>query len=332
MAFNDILPKCSIAIDGNPVNQFISFSLSQGIFEHQYFRLICRADAIDKAGGILSQSKKLLGTTLTAQINSLQPKTVGGLKFKGIVMNVEAEKFGNSDGDIVISGYSATVLLDSGPHCKTWEKKAIKNIAQDVLKHFPQNVLNPKINPIYPETLAYYTQYQETAWRLLHRICSTYGEWLYFDGERLVIGPPEGKTVPLIFGTHLSRFSLALQVRPANMQVMAYDYMNNQVYNSNPNSVESKAGLNDLGKEVYKASQAVYSSSPKMWNNHFLTNKKQLDDTVNIQAAMRSSNHVRFNGSSKHPGIAVAGKISVTGNSLSDGVSYGDYTVISVNH
>jgi type VI secretion system secreted protein VgrG len=328
------ITKASITINGKPIYQFSSFSLSQGIFNHHMFRLTCPAESIDgSAGSVFSQSKNLMGTAFTVEIDSLTVK--GSLKFNGIVTQVETERFSGSSGDVIISGYSATIIMESGPHCKSWEKKAVKNIVQDVLKHFPQNLLQPKVAPEYPQTLSYYVQYKETAWGFLNRICSTFGEWLYFDGQALVIGKPsEKKPAPLLYGNNLSRFSMSLEVRPPSMQVMAYDYMNNEVYSSTPSGIEGKAGLNDLGIQVQNASNTVYSTQPKVWNNSYLTNKKQLDDIVNIQSAMRSSNHVRFNGSSGSLGVTVGGKITVDGQNMYNNASevYGEYTVISVNH
>jgi type VI secretion system secreted protein VgrG len=123
-------------------------------------------------------------------------------------------------------------------------------------------------------------------------------------------------------------------VRPSNSQMMAYDYLNSEVYNSSPQSVESKAGLNDMGKHVLQASNTVYSTQPKVWNNQFFSNKKQLDDIHNIRLAMQSSNNVRFTGTSDHPGVKVGGSITVQGRNLLNMSSenYGDYTILSVNH
>jgi len=274
-----------------------------------------------------------MGANLVAQIDAIGMD--GQLSFSGIVTQVETSRFSGYTGDVIITGFSPTIILDSGPHCKSWEKKAVKNITQDVLKHFPGNLLNPVISPIYPETLSYYVQYKETAWQFLSRICATYGEWLYYNGRSLVIGPPAGGTAtPLTVGSNLSRFNVALQVRPSDMQMMAYDYMNNQVYTSVPNGIEGRAGLNELGKYAFHASQAVYATQPKVWNNHFLTNKKQLDDVVNIQSAIQSSNHVRFNGTSGHPGVSIGGQVSVQGKNVfsMSNETYGDYTIVSVNH
>ena len=328
------LTTTSISINGRPIRQFSSFSLSQGIYEHHSFRLTCPARSLEGiSGGLFNQSKELIGVQISVQVDTVGIE--GQLRFKGIITQVQAERYSGSSGDIIISGSSATILLDNGPHCKSWEKKAVKNIVEDVLKHFPENLLESKISPVHPETLAYTVQYQETAWQFLLRLCSTFGEWLYFDGRSLQVGvPPEHKATSLIFGNNLSRFSVALQANPPGMQVMGYDYINHKIYNSSPAEIEQKAGLNDIGKKVFNASNALYSSTPKSWNSQFFTNQKQLDDLVNMKAGMRSANHVIFQGNSDFPGIVVGGRISVSGQNLFDlaNEEFGEYTVISVNH
>ena len=211
-----------IDIEGKQVKQFSSFSLSQSIFEHHAFRIVCPAEAIDGTSGtIFNSSKNMIGSSITIKVDAIGNK--GTLEFSGVVTQLEAARSSGHAGDIIISGYSPTILLDNGPHCKTWEKKAVKNIAQDVLKHFPQNLLQPKINPSYGETLSYTVQYKETAWQFLSRLCATYGEWLFYDGQKLFLGPPQGKALKLIYGSNLHHFSVSLQVRPATFQMMAYD-------------------------------------------------------------------------------------------------------------
>jgi uncharacterized protein involved in type VI secretion and phage assembly len=328
------LISSNITIAGTPIKQITSFQLTQHIFDHHYFRLVCPAESLEgMEGALLQSSRNLIGGVLQASFST--PATGSGLQFKGIVMQVEADRFSGHTGNIIISGCSPTIILDNGPHCKSWEKKAIKNIAQDVLKHFPQDLLQAQVAPQYPETLAYTVQYKQTAWQFLTFLCSSYGEWLYYDGSQLQIGAPKAsEATALTFGSNISRFSMALQVQPANSQMMAYDYLNHEVYNSTPQSIESKAGLNDLGRHVLLASNNVYAAQPKIWNNQFVSNKKQLDDAVNIRTAMQSSNTVRFSGSSAHPGVKIGGNINVQGRNLYNqaGEHYGDYTILSISH
>lgn len=323
-----------IGIEGRSIKQFSSFTLSQSIFDHHVFRLVCPTEAIDgTSGNIFNSSKNIIGSSITIQVDAVL-STTGTLQFSGVITQVEAVKHSGHAGDIIISGFSPTIILDNGPHCKTWEKKAVKNIAQDVMEPFPQNLLKPKIAPSFGETLSYVVQYKETAWEFLSRLSATYGEWLYYDGQKLVLGQAQGSKAKLLYGINLLHFSMALQLRPSGFKMMAYDYMNAEVYEGTPSNISSKAGLNEMGKHTLQKSEQFYGTRPKQWHNQFLTNKKQLEDYVNTRAAMQGSNMVRFNGSSGHPGIQVGGSVSIQGKNVysNSDESLGDYTVISVNH
>ncbi|MCH5599238.1 contractile injection system protein, VgrG/Pvc8 family [Niabella ginsengisoli] len=241
------LTNASFSINGNPIPVYTSFSLTQSIFDHHHFSLVCPAEAIDGKSSIFSSSKDMIGGTFGARVQS--EGFEGNLLFKGVVTSVETSRFAGHHGNVIISGYSPTIMLESGPHCQSWEKKAIKNIANDVLKSFPQNLLSPKVQPLYGETLAYTVQFKETAWEFLQRLTSTFGEWLFWDGQNLVVGQPKSdKAVKLTYGSHLSSFNMSLNAR-VKTQMMGWDYMNSQVYTSQPSGIEDKAGLNSLGKK-----------------------------------------------------------------------------------
>jgi type VI secretion system secreted protein VgrG len=327
------LTETYININGESIAQFTSFTLQQNIFEHHNFTLVCPVESIDgKLGVVFNQSKEWIGASINVQI-----KMIGGsgvLDFAGVVTQVETARFSGHAGDLIITGYSPTILLDSGPHCKSWEKKALKNIATDCLSHFPQNLLNPKIAPTNGETLSYIVQYKETAWQFLNRMGATYGDWFYYNGKNVVLGMPTGSSVDLTFGSNLSRFNMSLQVRPSNFEVMAYDYLNNEVYDTTPSGIEGKAGLDNFGKHTYSKSQTFFATQPKQWNNNYVTNKKQLDDFTNTRAAAQSSNMVKFNGASGHPGVQLGNTVEVKGNNVFNNAdeAYGQFTVIGVTH
>jgi type VI secretion system secreted protein VgrG len=324
----------SVNIGGTEIKQFSSFVLTQKIFSHHQFKMICPSEAIEGyKGALFSKSRNLMGETITVTVNDV----TGGnssLQFSGLVTQVEAARFSGHVGDVIISGYCPTIVLDSGPHCNTWEKKALNNIAKDVLGHFSEHVKSPIINPAYGETFSYTVQYKETAWQFLGRMASTYGEWLFYNGQNLVFGQPKGKSGTLIFGRDLSHFNIELQLRPPNFQQMARDYVNDQIYDTIPTGIEAKAGLNELGKFVYGKSKEFFASQPKYWNNRFLTNKKQLEDNANFRAAAQSTNMVRFFGTSNNQSVQLGNKVTVKGmNQLTMAEEeYGDYSIIEVTH
>jgi type VI secretion system secreted protein VgrG len=324
----------SVKIGSTVIRQFSSFTLSQGIFAHHQFRLVCPFEAIEgMQGELFAKSRDLMGEIITINLKDVDGQNLP-LLFSGVVTQVESAKFSGYMGDVVITGFCPTILLDNGPHCNTWEKKALNNIASDVLGHFSEYVKNPVVNAAYGETFSYTVQYKETAWQFLSRLAATYGEWFFYNGQSLVFGQPKGKTASLVFGRDLSRFNIALELRPPNFQQLARDYVNDQTYDTTPNGIESKAGLNELGKHVYNKSKSVFSAQPKYWNNRFLTNKKQLEDHTNFRAAAQSSNMVKFYGSSSNQSVQLGNKISVKGQhvNLASEETYGEYVVIEVTH
>lgn len=327
------LTQTMFSINGNPIAQFSSFSLNQSIFDHHRFTLVCPAQAIDGKMGMFTSSQEMIGGTFGARISGVG--LMGEVLFNGIVTGVETARFTGHHGDVIITGYSPTIVLDSGPHSKSWEKKTVKAIAQDVLKFFPQNLLEPKVEPLATEPLGYTVQYKETAFEFLQRLAAGNGEWLFWDGRSLVFGPPRNETkVSLVYGSTLSRFNVSLQTRPTAQQYMSWDYNNSQVYTSRPKGVQQRAGLNLWGEKVFEKAQSVYGTQPKQWNFRHVTNKKQQDDMATLRSAMESSKMVRFNGQSGHPGVAIGCKIEVSGNNVfsisTEG--YGEYQITSINH
>ena len=260
------LTETSILINGKEIKQFTSFALQQAIFQHHHFTLTCPAEAIDGSGPILQQSKQLIGSEIQVKINAKE--VPGQLSFKGVITEVRSSRYAGFAGDIILSGYSPTIVLDSGPHCKSWEKLPVKKIAQDVLKHFPSNLLNPKVSPLNGETLSYTVQYKETAWQFLSRISAAHGEWFFYDGEKLVLGPPlSNKNARLIYNENLNRFNMALELRPASFSGLAYNYMDHSFYSSNPQEIERKTGLSSDGKLVLQKSRELFGTQPNAWYN-----------------------------------------------------------------
>ena len=54
--------EIKIGIEGKSIKQFSSFTLSQSIFDHHSFRLVCPTEAIDgTSGNIFNSSKNING-------------------------------------------------------------------------------------------------------------------------------------------------------------------------------------------------------------------------------------------------------------------------------
>jgi type VI secretion system secreted protein VgrG len=326
-----MLVVTNITIEGKPIKQFRMLTLNQGIFAHHTFQLVCPAEAIDrKEGTLFNTSANWIGAPIHLEIRSAGVSHA--LRFSGLITEVSTAKQNGHAGDIIISGSSPTVLLDSGPQCTSWEGKQLDHIVQDVLKQFPQNILQSHISMPSTEPLLYTVQYQETAWQFLRRLAAAHGEWMLYDGRQLVIGKPQGETRELIYGRHISQFNMSMHARPAGIQALAYDPMQHEVYLSESQHTPDKGGYN-WGHHVIEKSRLLYPAVPQ-WHNRVLTGKKQLDDLVAIQTALQEARTVYCNGCSDVPSLQPGSYICVKGYNVYNNQDevYGDFIVFSVTH
>ncbi len=325
MAKPKLVNKTTISIDGNNIEQFYQFSLSQGIFAHHLFKLVCPAEALDgPEGKLLAKSKGFIGTDFTIKIENLEG---GGTSFyfAGIVTQVESTRANGHSGDVIVTGFSPTLVMDNGPHCNSWEDKTLKDLGEDTCGHFEANLPSCKINPKSTEKFSYTVQYKETAWQFLSRLAATNGEWFFYDGENLVLGTFAPETVELIYGANLSQYKLALQVRPTNSRHTAYDYVNDKLHQAKPSDVAGKAGLESRGKEALQKANSLFFNTPQYHDIRFLTTESQLKKIANTRAAAQASNMVRLSGTSTHLGVKL-------GNTVSANDGIGSFTVIEANH
>jgi type VI secretion system secreted protein VgrG len=317
------LVTTTIYIGNTLISQFTEFSLVQSIFAHHNFKIVCPADFFETTTPF-AKSKALVGERCVITIINFDG-TGDKLTFLGAVTEVTTNKFNGYIGDTIIYGYSPTIVMDNVPHCKTWEKKALKNITTDISNVFSSNQLTFQIKPKTHETLAYTVQYKETAWQFLSRLAATHGEWFFYNGRQLVFGLFESKVTELVFGSNLSEFTMAMQLRPSGFSQTAYDYVNSKVYSSQPEGIPGRAGLNELGEYAFNKSKEFFASNPKYYSHQYVTNKNQLDEMVKTRAAAQSSNHIRFVGSSTKFGVQLGNDVSISNN-------YGTYKIIEVRH
>jgi type VI secretion system secreted protein VgrG len=325
--------KTTIEINGVTINQFTTLKLSQGIYAHHSFRLVCPLEAVEGEGALFKESKNLIGVPIRISVMS-EPKR-SELLFIGIVTQMEATCNNGHPGSVVISGYSPTIILDNNPHCDSWIRNSVKGIVEEVIGQYPKDTLKYRLSPSYSETIYYCVQYKETAWQFISRLAGKHGEWLFYDGQKLVLGAPKGKKIKLNYGEQLSRFALHMQLKPGKFQVMAFDYVSNEVHKSEVAHSEINAGHNELGEyAMAKGEQLFGGPEVKNWHNQFVRSKKQVVDVLSLRAACQISDVVQLNGCSDLPGFQPGDTVSVKMEEAKERAnrSLGSYTILSIEH
>ncbi len=115
----------------------------------------------------------------------------GSLKFKGIITNMKADRSARSYY-IKVTAKSFDYLLTIGKSYRSFIDKTLKEIVEEIIDNY-QGDIDALIDPACQEIIPYTVQYQESDFDFLKRLASTYGEWFYSDGEKLVFGQIETK-------------------------------------------------------------------------------------------------------------------------------------------
>jgi uncharacterized protein involved in type VI secretion and phage assembly len=116
--------------------------------------------------------------------------------------------------------------------------------------------------------------------------------------------------------------------------VWAYNYVDNEVYKTQVESATSNAGHDELGTYALAKSEALFKPQPKYWHNHFVRNKKQIDNLADTRAAASCSDIIMLNGCSDLPGFQPGDTIAVTMMDADDRSDkpVGDFAIISIEH
>lgn len=137
--------------------------------------------------------------------------------FVGVITNVGFSQDNHSLGNIVLKGFSPTILLDAAPHTQSFGGGQPVNmgiIATEILKQgIDKGKYDYRVDAKASSQIIYSAQYEETHYNYLSRMAEAYGEQFYYDGEVLHFGnlPPQNKVLELIYGSNVSDINVELK-------------------------------------------------------------------------------------------------------------------------
>ena len=214
--------KVTLEIAGIPMPSFVKLMLKQSINEHHYFEITLDIQAVEIYGvEIPNVSKDWIGKKVIMDF--------GGTIFIGIATMVGLHRAGGTHGNIKVTGYSSTFLLESDQTCASWCNKSLSDIVKELTDKAGVQALG---NPETKSKLEYECQYEETNFGFIQRLARQYQEWLYYDGQNLVFGKPQpGSTTKLIYGEELSVLDVCSQALARPIKGSSYHSVNDQTYN-----------------------------------------------------------------------------------------------------
>ena len=253
-----------MVIEGKVIKYYKHFKLTQSSQKHHEFTLTLAHDTLgDRQTHTLEEANKFLGKRLTAVISYKDIENSPERTFVGVITGVGFSQEKMSLGNIILSGYSPTILLDGAPHIQSFGGNQAVNmgiIAEEVIRQgLDKSRFDIRIDTNDYSQIIYSSQYDETHYNYLARMAEAYGEQFYYDGEVLHFGklPPQNQPIKLTYGSSANDIKVELKAVHTKPQFYGYNSNKNERLISGSTPIQH---VGDLAKTAYQHNDAIYKT------------------------------------------------------------------------
>ncbi|BAX80223.1 type VI secretion system Vgr family protein [Labilibaculum antarcticum] len=324
-----------IKVNGVQYPNFLDLQIIQGINSHHYFDIsILWEQFTEEGNAIIDKTQSFIGQKLEILItDNVEGSTIPEGTFIGIITEAETVKseFSSVGDHIRIKGYSPTILLDDGPHCIGYEEKDLAEIVRLVTAAY-QIETPPIINPITRDVFPYIVQYNQSAFGFLSQLASRFGEWFYYDGQKIIFGSESTEPLPLKYGIDLMDFNLKMVTHPKTFNYVTRDYYTNEKLES---SIAAGTELTGYHAFMAEKSEAMFGQETIVdFHRHTADGdlNQALENSTVKQGEANVSRMVILTGSTMNPGLKVGGLISIAQRTANGETAYGTYLVTKLSH
>lgn len=318
--------RVKVTIDGELMNDHEELILEQGIYDHHFFQVAIKHQRVEELSAhTLDKTKAWLGKSIIIGL--------GDYDFTGLITSVNMVHNHENFGDVVVSGYSKSIMLESAPHRFSWIDTTLRDVIAKVGESASDLQLVNK--PKYSGDILYMAQYNESNFAFMRRLAVQFHEWFYYDGEKMLFGEPGSMpTVPVIYGKDAKNIQVGMNIKSVKYDRLDYapdreEFMTGKTQDSVP-------GLDDFGNHAFGIAKKTFNFNGVEHTAPIATDKGSLDDDLkNLQSAAAADLSVVQGQSTKRelrPGVILDLKTEYMKDGSKQSKSYGTYLVISVNH
>ncbi|WP_106917147.1 type VI secretion system Vgr family protein [Chryseobacterium aurantiacum] len=255
--------KLDVVIEGKIIKHFKHFKLVQSAAKHHEFSLTLAHDTLGRAENHnLQEAQNFLGKRITVIFKYKDIDKGAERNFVGVVTEVGFSQEKGSLGNIVLKGYSPTVLLDAAPHIQSFggsQSVSLNSIADHVIREgLGQNKFDFRIDAQHG-SVSYSSQYEETHYNYLARMAEAYGEQFYYDGEVLHFGklPPQEKPVKLTYGSSVNDIAIKMKAQHVSPTFYGYNSSKHEKLTAGSSKINHTS---DIARRAYEISEKTFTT------------------------------------------------------------------------
>ncbi|SIS84981.1 Uncharacterized conserved protein, implicated in type VI secretion and phage assembly [Chryseobacterium ureilyticum] len=257
--------KLDIVVEGKSISHFKHFRLQQSARKHHYFELTLAHDSLGEVQNHnLEEAQQFLGKRITVTFKYKDTENESPERtFVGVITKIAFSQEQMSLGNIVLKGYSPTILMDSAPHTQSFGGSQSVNtsiIADRIIKEaLGTSKFDFRIDTQNKGYINYSSQYCETHYNYLARLAEAYGEQFYYDGYILHFGklPPSEKPIQLIYGSNVIDVQVELKAVHTKPEYFGYNSSSHAKMNGSNNEIKH---LGDLSSKAYELNDNIFKT------------------------------------------------------------------------
>lgn len=324
-----------IEVEDQRIEYYSSVIIRQQYNAHHEFAIRIKYDVLEKTGSFsLHNAQKMIGKSTIIKLKAANDLAVA-YEFRGIICEISMEQSDNFTSDLVLKGYSPTILLENGPHLLSFYKRSLKEIVEQLTEMVSENNCTVNLAPQHTTPITYICQYRESTFHFLNRLSSDFGEWFYYDGKELFFGKPSSSpTIDITYGEDVHNVQLTLRIQPMNFSSYAYISKDDKVLSTNaPTNVD---GLDQYASFALKESNKIFTEPVNLPIRQRVENKSDLEGFVKKQKAAMAADLEILTGSSDNPALCIGAiatiKFSKFENNAFTKEDYGKFLITSIEH
>ncbi|MBO9692648.1 phage baseplate assembly protein V [Chryseobacterium sp.] len=257
--------KLDIVVEGKSISHFKHFRLQQSARTHHNFELTLAHDSLGEVQNHnLEEAQQFLGKRITVTFKYKDTENESPERtFVGVITKVAFSQEQMSLGNIVLKGYSPTILMDSAPHTQSFGGNQSVNtaiIADRIIKEaLGTSKFDFRIEIQNKGYINYSAQYCETHYNYLTRLAEAYGEQFYYDGYILHFGklPPSEKPIQLIYGSNVNDVQVELKAVHTKPEYFGYNSSNHARMLGSNNDIKH---LGNLSAKAYELNDTIFKT------------------------------------------------------------------------
>lgn len=325
-----------IEIEDTRIEYYTSVVLRQKFNEHHEFIIRINHDVLEEHKSFsVGKAQKLIGKSAIIRLKKIAEADEVTYEFRGIICEISLEQSDGFTGDLILKGYSPTILLENGPNLTSFYKLDLKKIVGKVTESLSESNFIVKVNNQYKKEIKYISQYRESSFHFLNRLSSEFSEWFYYDGTDLNFGKPSSsKNIDITYGQDVNSIQLTLRILPMTFSNYSYNSKDDKVLNFDaPAQVD---GLDEYANYVLKESNKVFTAPVNLPLRQRVETKSDLQDFVKKQKAALAADLEVLTGSSDNPSICIGAVANISISRWEDyeykKEEHGKFLITSIEH